>query len=203
MSAMREWMRIRNQEMEYILFSFLSIRPLVQEVCSALSIEMQDFWRSSKEALLTALQDPLKKLKPVPSAHLAILKANGNMILSDELRIQAPSLTSSNVIKGRTVYGKGILEAEVHVAFTPEELTAPRKRPCVLVTGMTTPDFIPFIRKHYDALITDEGGILCHAAIVAREIPIPCIVGTGMGSSILVRGAKVRIDFDRAEIACL
>ena len=157
----------------------------------------QHFLRSSKEALLSALKFGIK---PTPIDRLTILKANGKMIFSDQLQIRVPSLGPQSSLKGRTVYGKGILQAQVQVAFSPEELSAPAMRPCVLVTGMTTPDLIPYIRKHFDALITDEGGILCHAAIVAREIPIPCIVGTGVGSSILSSGTTVRIDFDRAEI---
>jgi|GEM_PF-6701398 len=197
---LREWMRIRNQEMEYILFAFLAARPLIQEVCQALHIEMQDFWRSSTRSLITALKSSSKRLEPTPVAHLTILKTQGQILLSDSLEVRMPSLGAQSGLKGRTVYGTGILEARVQVAFTPEEMIAPSERPCVLVTGMTTPDFVPFIRKHFDALITDEGGILCHAAIVAREIPIPCIVGTGTGSALLSNGAKVRIDFDRAEI---
>jgi hypothetical protein len=132
MSALRDWMRIRNQEMEYILFSFLSIRPLIHETCQVLSIEMQDFWRSRRKTLLAAVQDPKRELKPIPCDRLTILKVNGNMIFSDKLQIQIPRIAGAKTLKGRTVYGSGILDAEVHVAFTPEEFTVARKRPCVL-----------------------------------------------------------------------
>lgn len=202
LNLLREWMRIRNQEMEYVLFAFLAARPLIQEVAKKLAIDIEDVWRSSKQTLLSGLESP-KEFKRLPISDLAILRNNGVTILSDQLEIRMPSTNDHSSFKGRTVYGKGILEATVQVAFTPEELTAPSQRPCVLVTGMTTPDFVPLIRKHFDALITDEGGILCHAAIVAREVRIPCIVGTGMGSSILNNKTTVRIDFDRAEITII
>ncbi len=202
LNALREWMRIRNQEMEYLLFAFLTARPMIEEVCSTLSIVPEDFWRSSKNTLLTALEAN-QPLKPTPVENLTILKSHGQTILSDQIELQQQNPDRCSDLKGRTVYGKGIIEATVKIAFTPENLSTPPERPCVLVTGMTTPDFVPLIRKYFDALITDEGGILCHAAIVAREIPIPCIVGTGVGSSILSNGSKVRIDFDRAEIKVL
>ena len=96
------------------------------------------------------------------------------------------------------------MKAVVKIAFKPQDLEGRKEeQPAVLVTGMTTPDFIPAIRRSFAAMITDEGGILCHAAIVAREIPIPCIVGTGLATSVLKNGMRVRIDFDRAEIEIL
>lgn len=189
---LREWMRIRNQEMEYLLFAFLNARPMIDSVCKELSIDGETFWRSSKESLL--------KKQPKALTRLTILQHQGKTHVTDQIEVRYSDPDHFTDIKGRTVYGKGILEATVKVAFTPEELKAPTQRPCVLVTGMTTPDFVPHIRKHFDALITDEGGILCHAAIVAREIPIACIVGTGSASSLLKDGMQVRIDFDRGEI---
>ena len=44
---------------------------------------------------------------------------------------------------------------------------------------MTTPDMVPAM-KRANGIITDEGGVTCHAAIISRELGIPCVVGTGM-----------------------
>ena len=63
----------------------------------------------------------------------------------------------------------------------------------VLVTVMTTPDMVPAM-KRADGIITDEGGVTCHAAIVSRELGIPCVVGTGDGSKILKENSIVTID---------
>ena len=57
----------------------------------------------------------------------------------------------------------------------------------VLVTRMTDPDWVP-IMKLASAIVTDEGGRTCHAAIVSRELGIPCIVGTGNATKILKTG---------------
>jgi len=48
----------------------------------------------------------------------------------------------------------------------------------ILVTVMTTPDMVPAMRRA-SGILTDEGGVTCHASIVSRELGIPCIVGTG------------------------
>jgi phosphoenolpyruvate synthase/pyruvate phosphate dikinase len=63
----------------------------------------------------------------------------------------------------------------------------------VLVCEMTSPDYLPFMQKAC-AIITDMGGILCHAAIVARELKKPCIVGTGNATKVLKTGDKVYVD---------
>jgi len=63
----------------------------------------------------------------------------------------------------------------------------------VLVTHMTTPDWVPLMRKAA-AIVTDSGGMTCHAAIVSRELGIPCIVGTGEATKRLRNGELVTVD---------
>ena len=63
----------------------------------------------------------------------------------------------------------------------------------ILVTEMTTPDFIPAMRKA-SAIVTDEGGITCHADIVARELKKPCVVGTKIATEVFVDGDLVEVD---------
>lgn len=63
----------------------------------------------------------------------------------------------------------------------------------VLVTEMTTPDFVPAMRKA-KAIVTDTGGRTCHAAIVSRELGIPCVVGTGTATHMLKNGQVVTVD---------
>lgn len=63
----------------------------------------------------------------------------------------------------------------------------------ILVTEMTTPDFVPAM-KRAKGIITDTGGRTCHAAIVSRELGIPCVVGTGTATSKLKTGQIVTVD---------
>jgi pyruvate,water dikinase len=67
------------------------------------------------------------------------------------------------------------------------------RRGDVLVTEMTTPDFVPAM-KRAAAIITDKGGRTCHAAIVSRELGIPCVVGTETGTSSLAPQSWVTVD---------
>jgi phosphohistidine swiveling domain-containing protein len=62
----------------------------------------------------------------------------------------------------------------------------------ILVTGMTTPEYITAMKKA-SAIITNEGGITCHAAIISRELGIPCIVGTKVATQVLKDNDLVEI----------
>jgi pyruvate, water dikinase len=63
----------------------------------------------------------------------------------------------------------------------------------VLVTHMTSPDWVPLMRRAA-AIVTDSGGMTCHAAIVSRELGIPCVVGTGDATKKLRDGETVTVD---------
>ncbi len=62
----------------------------------------------------------------------------------------------------------------------------------VLVTEMTDPDWVP-IMKIASAIVTDKGGRTCHAAIVSRELGIPCVVGTGNASEVIKDGQEITV----------
>ena len=67
------------------------------------------------------------------------------------------------------------------------------KKGDILVTQMTSPDWVPTMKKSL-AIITDEGGVTCHAAIVSRELGIPCVVGTEKATDILEDGDEVTVN---------
>jgi pyruvate,water dikinase len=69
----------------------------------------------------------------------------------------------------------------------------------VLVTTMTTPDMVPAMRRA-SAIVTDEGGMTCHAAIVSRELGVPCVVGTKKGTQVLEEDQPVTVDGDKGTV---
>ncbi len=69
----------------------------------------------------------------------------------------------------------------------------------VLVTHMTSPDWLPLLRRA-GAIVTDSGGMTCHAAIVSRELGIPCVVGTGDATRRLRDGEIVTVDASRGVV---
>ena len=63
----------------------------------------------------------------------------------------------------------------------------------VMVTTMTTPDMVPAMRRA-SGIVTDEGGVTCHASIISRELGIPCVVGTGDATKALKENTGVTLD---------
>ncbi|WP_440950115.1 phosphoenolpyruvate synthase [Methanosphaerula subterraneus] len=69
----------------------------------------------------------------------------------------------------------------------------------ILVTRMTNPDMVPAMRK-VKAIVTDEGGMTCHAAIVSRELGTPAVVGTRNGTGTLRQGQLVTVDGEKGVV---
>lgn len=72
----------------------------------------------------------------------------------------------------------------------------------VMVSPMTTPDYLGAIKK-VAAIVTDEGGITCHAAIIAREMKVPCVIGTKCATEVLNDGDLVEVDSDNGTVRIL
>ena len=92
----------------------------------------------------------------------------------------------------------GIARGKVILVEDMEEI-ASVKEGDILVTGMTNPDMVPAMRRA-KAVITNEGGRTCHAAIVSRELGIPCIVGAGDATEHLDDDMQVTVDATRGVI---
>ncbi len=85
----------------------------------------------------------------------------------------------------------GRAQGKVRILLSPREVGKMQKGD-ILVTTMTSPEFLPAIKKA-SAIVTDEGGITCHAAIISRELGIPCVIGTKIATKVLKDGLIVEI----------
>jgi pyruvate,water dikinase len=88
--------------------------------------------------------------------------------------------------------GPGVASGPVRVVLAPEQGAA-LENGDVLVTRHTSPDWVPIMRRAA-AIVTDSGGMTSHAAIVSRELGIPCIVGTRDGTRRLRNDTEVTVD---------
>ena len=95
------------------------------------------------------------------------------------------------LVEGEAV-GTKIGQGEVNVIENARDIGR-FQRGQVLVTDMTDPDWEP-IMKIAGAIVTNRGGRTCHAAIISRELGIPCVIGTGDGTSRIQSGSHITID---------
>ena len=104
------------------------------------------------------------------------------------------------LISGRAV-GRSIGAGPVAVLKSVDEIQ--RFRPgSVLVTGMTDPDWEPIL-KTAAAIVTDRGGRTCHAAIVSRELGIPCVVSATDATKRIPDGATIEVDGDTGQVTII
>lgn len=92
----------------------------------------------------------------------------------------------------------GLGTGTVRVLTTPEQGSLLRDGE-ILVATMTNPDWLPTIRRAA-GLVTDTGGMTCHAAIVARELGVPCVVGARTATRDLHDGTIVTVDGTRGQV---
>ena len=110
--------------------------------------------------------------------------------------------TRTDSLKGTVaVKYEKILRGRVRVIQSCEEI-GKFKRDEVLVTTMTNPAYVPIMEKSI-AIITDEGGLLCHAAIVSRELNKPCIIGTKIATQVFKDGDLVEVDAESGVVKIL
>lgn len=97
------------------------------------------------------------------------------------------------VVKGIPAGKRGYGVGSAKVVLTPEAAAREIMKGDILVTDMTNPDFVPFM-KIASGVVTDKGGVTSHAAIVSRELNIPCIVGTEYATKLMKTGEMYTID---------
>ncbi len=117
----------------------------------------------------------------------------GEIAAELETQITHSQAQNGTQIKGISAY-PGRAEGFARVVldpFSPGEFNEGD----ILVTGMTRPEFLPLVKKAA-AIVTDAGGILCHAAIIARELKKPCVVGTEIATKRIEAGKLVIVNAD-------
>lgn len=92
----------------------------------------------------------------------------------------------------------GVGSGHVRVLKSPKEINKVGKGD-ILVASMTSPDYVPAMKKAA-AIVTDEGGLTSHAAIVSRELGVPCVVGTGEATKLLKDNDIITVDGSKGAV---
>jgi|Wag4MinimDraft_15_1082655.scaffolds.fasta_scaffold00260_2 pyruvate,water dikinase len=130
---------------------------------------------------------------------LYIVQSRPITTLKDEVKAEEAEMTEEMkvLLKGLGA-SSGVGAGRVVVIFDASEIDKVKEGD-VLVTTMTNPDMVPAM-KRAAAIVTDEGGRTCHAAIVSRELGIPAVVGTKNATKVLKDGMLVTVDGTRGVV---
>lgn len=189
----------------------LELRKFYGEVAHRLGLSIGQVAGLTNQEIISCLKSGRKFPKTIAKsraqAYLLIQKGNAITIYSGksalkkaktELKNQAVKEVSE--IKG-IIGSPGVARGRVKIIFTNKDLHK-IKPGDVMVATMTRQDFVPAMRKAA-ALITDEGSVTAHAAIIARELKIPCIVAAKTATQILKDGNMVEVDGNKGVVKLL
>lgn len=109
------------------------------------------------------------------------------------------SQTQENIaeLKGQTAF-PGFAKGRARIILMEHQVNNLEQGE-ILISSMTDPNMLPAM-KRAAAIVTDEGGMLCHAAIVAREMKKPCIIGTKIATKIFKDGETIEVDADNGTV---
>ncbi|MBK8445777.1 MAG: phosphoenolpyruvate synthase [Micropruina sp.] len=151
---------------------------------------------------LQAIADPLQN-PPGPQLRAAVRRRRAAF----DALAGSPLIATTTLYPGRSdaaalvtgvAGGGGTARGPVRVIAGPEQFGLLRPGD-VLVCGATNPAWTPLFTRAV-AVVVDHGGVASHAAIVAREYGIPAVMGTGVGTSVLIPGMQVVVDGDRGRV---
>lgn len=172
---------------------FLDIYFLQKEEIKDMLTEQSDFSsviKQRKKASATIIFNG--RIKILIGKELSAYLAKNNLFLPSKEKI-----SKDNVING-IVGSQGLVQGNVRIIENIKQAHLFNKGE-ILVTTMTTPNYMPIMKKA-KAIITDEGGLTCHAVIVSRELGIPCIIGTKNATKMLKDGDYVEVDANKGII---
>ncbi len=129
--------------------------------------------------------------------HLYILQTRPETVWSQKRNVEKEKAEGEVILKGLPA-SPGIASGKVKIIKSKKELGKIKKGD-ILVTEMTDPDMVPAMKKAA-AIVTDKGGVTSHAAIVSRELGVPCVVGTREATKKLKEGQIVTVDGAKGEV---
>jgi len=195
---------IMDYKKEVFTKSHFAARPLLKETAKRLGLSFKGVQYISEHEMKEGLIDG-KKLdkgrmeKRENLSYIYYTRKSIDLIDGEKAGRFIADLKKNLKKEGRSIKGmpacSGSYMGRVSIVMHPRGL-GKMKKGDVLVTNMTSPDFVVGMKKA-GAIVTNEGGITSHAAIVSREMGIPCIIGTKNASKVLKDGDIVEVDANK------
>jgi phosphohistidine swiveling domain-containing protein len=209
LGRLRFKLRKAGEQVFYLLF-----KELLTTVGKSFNIAAQDlYFYTSKEInkVFTGKSVPQKLISRRKKGYLLWKMGGREIILTGQEYkkiwkwVNHYFTNSKQAITGTIAYkGKvrGSVRLVLHKSHNISNQIRKFRKNEILVTEMTRPDTI-LAYQRAKAIITDEGGITSHAAIISRELRIPCVIGTKIATQVLRDGDKVEVDATRGQVKLL
>lgn len=201
----KEFVHLRTFRTETIYASHSFVRPLLARAAKKMGISDKQILQLSIDEIIASLEG-----EKIPVSTLSNNRKKGydsamidgrflDFYAHDKAAIDSLNFFQAHkqtpvvhkTLSGNTAW-PGTATGKVKKVFSVKDISHVKKGD-ILVAVMTFPNYIPAMEKAA-AFVTDEGGILCHASIIAREMKKPCIIGTKDATKLLHNGDIVEVD---------
>lgn len=176
--------------------------PLLNEIARRLNITLTQLRRFMPwevpvaliegKANIQLLDERVKHyIQYVADGKTYVLSGRKGTAFMKKLRLEKENVLEAKELKGQCAC-PGVARGVAKIVNSPKDLWKMQQGD-ILVSHATNPDLVPAMKKA-GAIVTDMGGITCHAAIVSRELRIPCVIGTKLATKTLKDGDVVNVD---------
>lgn len=207
----KRWASLSNHVDETFGYVVHKLMPLWQEIAKRLGITYKQFYFLLGNEVITALQksELTKSLKQESIMrhrdHLLILEGGRKKILvgkaleryAKKEKQKEVKIKNTKLLKGQAA-SPGYVKGRIRLVFVVHDVDKV-ERGEILVATATNPTYVPAMERA-QAIVTDEGGLLSHAAIVSRELKVPCVVGTKIATKVLKDGDLVEVDANKGAV---
>lgn len=204
----RELMYLKNYRKDVLYLSYYRLDKLIQEISRRLSLsptQVKHILPDEMEKALIENKFSVSELdKRIRYSVIAYNKSGSKLytgaeakkIIAQRVKIEK-KIARANKIEGETAC-PGQARGAAKLICTVDDLSKMESGD-ILVSPATNPNLLPAMKKA-GAIITDKGGITSHAAIISRELKIPCITGTKIATKALKDGDKIKVNADQGMI---
>jgi len=191
-NILREYVFLRNYRKDVLNLSGFYARPLLKEIGKRINLDYHKLINLTSEEILNVLNAHTNAEERKNGFTLTMM--GGKVDIQNKEVFEEEQVEDVKEIKGNSA-NKGFVKGKVRLLKNKDDISKVEKGD-ILVAAMTTPDYVIAMEKAA-AIITDMGGITCHAAVISREMNIPCVIGTKIATSIFKDGDLVEVDANK------
>lgn len=205
----KRFVYIKDARDDYRRQGIFEILPFFSELAKRLDLQPKDISFLQSSEVVEFIREKPSNLKSIVASRkkgfvLYLARQNKPICLQSEKAKEAirlfklPRKTKKGKVIHGTVASRGLAKGKAAIVKGVKDLKKVEEGN-ILVAITTHPDYTITMHKAA-AIVTDEGGLTCHAAIVSRELGIPCVVGTRVATKTLKDGDKIIVDANRGII---
>ncbi len=194
----REFVYMRTLRKDAMVLSGYYVKGLFESIASELGMDYVQFVSLTYEEIIFMLEKRIEMEHRLSNFSSTLIdgtyKCYAGAVPSADIEDTSIRQSSeTNIIKG-VAANRGKARGRAKIIMGKADLYKIEDGD-IMITPLSTPDFVAAIEK-CSAIVTDEGGITCHAAIVSRELNKPCITGTKFATKVFKDGDIVEVDAD-------